>query len=154
LKALNANKVSDFFYKNITHVFLVRSLIKVTKYLDLDNDGVEKGPHKSVCIKSKTLSTLDLDFCIITFCDCLPIMHPMQTPIAFINLGKPTTIFFCSLCRVFGSEDAPSSDAKTWFDDGRHHLFPNVHVLQMFLESRQMSLQIEFLACKVHFSNP
>jgi hypothetical protein len=129
----------------------VKSLVKVTKYLDLDNDGVEKRPHKSMCIKSKTLSAFDLDFYRIAFCDGLPIMHPMQTIIAFINLGIPTTIFFCSLCRVFGNEDAPSSDAKTWFDDGRHHLFPNVHVLQMFLEFGQMSLQIEFLACKVHF---
>ncbi len=81
-------------------------------------------------------------------------MHPMQTPITFINLGRPTTIVFCSLCRVFANEDAPSFGAKTWFDDGRHHLFPSVHVLQMFLESGQMSLQIEFLACKVYFSNP
>jgi hypothetical protein len=41
---------------------------------------------------------------------------------------------------MFGSEDAPSSDAKTWLDDGQHHSFPSVHVLQMLLEFGQMIL--------------
>jgi len=102
----------------------------------MNSDGMEKGLHKSMCIKSKTFSALDLDFCEISFCDCLPIMHPMQTPIAFINLGGTTTIFFFTLCRVFGNDNESSSGAKTWFNDGQHHLFPNVHVLQMILESR------------------
>jgi hypothetical protein len=59
LKVLNVNKMSHFFFKNLTHVFLLKSLVKVTKYLDLDNDGVEKGPHKSMYIKSKTFLALD-----------------------------------------------------------------------------------------------
>jgi hypothetical protein len=59
LKVLNANKVSYFFFKNLTHVFLLKSSVKVTNYFDLDNDGVEKGPHKSMCIKSKTFLAFD-----------------------------------------------------------------------------------------------
>jgi hypothetical protein len=64
----------------------------------------------------------------------------VQTFVAFINLGRPTTIFLLLICKALGSEDPPSFDAKTWLDDGWHHLFPNVHLLQMLLGSRQMSL--------------
>ncbi len=62
--------------------------------------------------------------------------------------------FCCSLCKALGSEDAPSFGAKTWFDDGRHHLVPTMHALQMLLKYGQMSLQIEPLAYKVHFLDP
>jgi hypothetical protein len=44
LNVLKTDKASDFFFKNYTKAFLLKSFVKVTKYFDLENDRVENGP--------------------------------------------------------------------------------------------------------------
>jgi hypothetical protein len=44
LNVLKTDKASNFFFKNYTHVFLLKSFVKVTKYSDPKNDRVENGP--------------------------------------------------------------------------------------------------------------
>jgi len=48
LNVLKTYKASDFFFKKYTQVFLLKSFVKVTKYLDPENDGVENKPQRAV----------------------------------------------------------------------------------------------------------
>ncbi len=48
LDVLKIDKASNFFFKKYTQVFLLKSFVKVTKYLDPKNDGVENEPQRSV----------------------------------------------------------------------------------------------------------
>ena len=59
-KSLKQLKTSFFAFSKYIHVTLEKSSINVTKYLKPSID-VEKGPHTSEWISSKTWDTLDKD---------------------------------------------------------------------------------------------
>jgi hypothetical protein len=48
LNVLKTNKTSNFFFKKYTQVFLLKSFVKVMKYFDPENDGMENKPQRSV----------------------------------------------------------------------------------------------------------
>jgi hypothetical protein len=59
LNVLKIDKASNFFFKKYTQVFLLRSFIKVMKYVDPKNDGVENEPQRSIQTNFSTSLAFD-----------------------------------------------------------------------------------------------
>jgi hypothetical protein len=63
------------------------------KYLDLENDGMEKGPQMSISMSSNTSLALECVFWGIILQHCLPTMHLVQTCNVLVKFGIPIAKF-------------------------------------------------------------
>jgi hypothetical protein len=84
--------VLNFFFRNNTQIFLLKSLVKVKKYLEPKNEKIESGAQRSKCMNCDTFIALF----ILTLGNhsliCSPPMrHLLQNFLISGSFGIPST---------------------------------------------------------------
>jgi hypothetical protein len=93
LKSLKQFNTSDFFFKKYIHVFLLKSSMKVRKYLFCQVDIGFMGPHTSLCTNSSGLFAFQLTSLVKLDLWCLLRTQLSQTSSGWSIWGIPLTIF-------------------------------------------------------------
>jgi hypothetical protein len=93
LEGFECRQCIIFFLQELHPSFSTVIISKGVKYLDPENNGLDKGLQMSVCMSSNTSLALECVFWGIVHQHCLPTMHHVQTSIALVNLRIPVAKF-------------------------------------------------------------